>query len=148
MHLMSNIIYIKMKIISFLLGFIISLIIILSFNSKRQDKSPSYKKISLKEYQELVGCRLDYHESENAIYGREKIYSKDVVSAEKTAIFVANVLYKHTGKENSNIKRYYITSTGKKVWKISVVGQDSLVVYIQKYDGRILRLERYGKSNM
>lgn len=145
---MSNIIYIKMKIISFLLGFIISLIIILSFNSKRQDKSPSYKKISLKEYQELTGDRQGYHESENAIYGSEKIYSKDVVSTEKTAIFVANILYKHTGKENSDIKRYYITSTGKKVWKISVVGQDSLVVYIQKHDGRILRLERYGKSNM
>ena len=102
------------KIISFLLGFIISLIIILSFNSKRQDKSPLYKILSLKEYQELTGYRQDYHESENAIYGREKIYSKDVASAEKTAIFVANVLYKHTGKENSDIKRYYITSTGKK----------------------------------
>lgn len=137
-----------MKIISFLLGFIISLIIILSFNSKRQDKSPSYKKISLMEYHELTGDRQGYHESENAIYGSEKIYSKDVVSTEKTAIFVANILYKHTGKENSDIKRYYITSTGKKVWKISVVGQDSLVVYIQKHDGRILRLERYGKSNM
>lgn len=137
-----------MKIISFLLGFIISLIIILSFNSKRQDKSPSYKKISLKEYHELTGDRQGYHESENAIYRSEKIYSKDVVSTEKTAIFVANILYKHTGKENSDIKRYYITSTGKKVWKISVVGQDSLVVYIQKHDGRILRLERYGKSNM
>lgn len=136
------------KNISFLLGFIISLIIILSFNSKRQDKSPLYKILSLKEYQELTGYRQDYHESENAIYGSEKIYSKDVVSTEKTAIFVANILYKHTGKENSDIKRYYITSTGKKVWKISVVGQDSLVVYIQKHDGRILRLERYGKSNI
>ena len=93
-----------MKIISFLLGGIISLIIILSFNSKRQDKSLLYKILSLKEYQELTGYRQDYHESENAIYGREKIYSKDVASAEKTAIFVANVLYKHTGKENSDIK--------------------------------------------
>ena len=102
------------KIISFLLGFIISLIIILSFNSKRQDKSPLYKILSLKEYQELTGDRQGYHESENAIYGSEKIYSKDVVSTEKTAIFVANILYKHTGKENSDIKRYYITSTGKK----------------------------------
>ena len=137
-----------MKVSSFLLGFIISLIIILSFNSKRQDKSPLYKTLTLKEYQELVGYRLDYQESENAIYEREKIYSKDVASTEKTAILVANVLYKHTGKENRIIKRYYITSAGKKVWKISVIGLDSLVVYIQKHDGRILRLERYGKSNM
>ncbi len=137
-----------MKIISFLLGFIISLIIILSFNSKRQDKSPLYKILSLKEYQELTGYRQDYHESENTIYGQENIFQRCCLCAEKTAIFVANVLYKHTGKENSDIKRYYITSTGKKVWKMSVVGQDSLVVYIQKHDGQILRLERYGKSNM
>ncbi len=73
MHLMSNIIYIKMKIISFLLGFIVSLIIILSFNSKRNDKSPSYKKISLKEYQELTGSSVKViTQSENAIYGSGK----------------------------------------------------------------------------
>lgn len=137
-----------MKVICFILGFIISLIFILSLNSKRQDKPSLYKVIPLKKYQEIVGEHLDYNESENAIYGREKKYFKDVASGENTAIFVGNVLYKHIGKENSDIKKYFITTIDKRVWKICIVGQDSLVIYIQKHDGRILRLERYGKSKM
>ena len=132
-----------MKVISFIAGLLILLIIALSFNIGKKDKPTYYEVISLKEYERRTGDHQDYYESEKAIYEREKRYFQDVVSQEKTAAYVGKVLYRLTSKKNSDIKKYHITLVDKKVWKISIVGMDSLVVYIQKHDGRILRIERY-----
>lgn len=135
-----------MKVVSFLVGLIITLLSLHYVLGNGQNDMKFYRMLSLKEYEGETYCPDDYYETEKMLNDRKMKLYKNVVSKEKTATNVAKALYlsHHTGEEDL-VRKIYVASMANGIWKISVVGSDSVVVCIQKTDGRILRYLKYDK---
>ncbi len=82
------------------------------------------------------------------MYGKNLDLPCDVVTKQETASSVAKTLYRSKFGDNQDIKRVYLSLIDDRVWKARVVGKDSLVVYLQRRDGRILRMDIYGKAEV
>lgn len=133
-----------MKVVTFLLGFVIAFISMQYIFDHKHEGTKCYRVLSLKEYERGAYDPKDYYESEKALNDRKIKLNKAVVSKKTTAIYVAKALYKsHRRHKNDNVHKVYVNSLAKHIWKISMVGTDSVVVYIQKTDGQILRYLKY-----
>lgn len=136
----------NMKVVSFFVGLVVTMLSLHYLLGNGQDGMKFYRVLSLKEYEGETYCPDDYYETEKMLNDRKMKFYKSVVSKEKTATNVAKALYlsRHSGEEDL-IRKIYAGSMANGIWKISVVGSDSVVVYIQKNDGRILRYLKYDK---
>lgn len=131
-----------MRALVFIIGFILALTSTLYFCKEDKNSASFYQVLSLQKYEGEMYNPQDYYESEDSLYktvGTEKC----VITKKETACNIAIALYKSKFGQKNQIKKVVISVLDGKIWKTSVVGKDSLVVYIQKSNGRILSLKKY-----
>lgn len=107
-----------------------------------------YKLISLKDYEKELYNPNDYNNSVESLFVAKKKLPSSVATKRKTVESVAKALYYNLCKETLPIKKISSNKINKDIWKVIVLGNQTLCVYIQVTDGRILHIQKNDKIIM